>query len=230
MKQERFDKFFIDKILIYNELLVTQFITKSLYDKKYKVAQLVHQVRTTYQIDFDVKEDWQKNEILNQLNKKTVEFFHNKISMFGNKFCNETLKSIFIINIDKLWKEHMYSLDRLKIGINLRVYGQKDPLNEYKLEAFKLFQNLLLQIDQNIIASFSKMTLSQNLRKFNDLYTKNEESKIKQSFNLVRKEKNLQDNKNSDLIIDCSKQLISRNQLCPCGSTKKYKHCHGSII
>ena len=138
---------------------------------------------------------------------------------------NEALKRIFLVTLDQFWKEHLHSLDRLKAGINLRAYGQKDPLNEYKFEAFKLFEDMFLELDENIICTSAKIQISHELSNLDELDSM---GNIHESKNEVS---SLIDNqKSTDPNNSNTWGKVARNEPCPCGSNKKYKHCHGMLI
>ena len=106
--------------------------------------------------------------------------------------------------IDFSWRSHLQYLEQLRQVIGLRQYGQKDPLSEFKKEAFVLFENLLFKIKNDLI----KFLLNLNIVFSNEEKSGDTEEKIKE---------NKPDKK------------VGRNEKCPCGSGKKFKHCHGKI-
>ena len=114
------------------------------------------------------------------------------------------LKKIFLQIIDFSWRSHLQYLEQLRQVIGLRQYGQKDPLSEFKKEAFVLFEGLLLKIKNDLI----KFLLNLNI-----VVSKDEKSKNNQ--------KEIEEGK--------SEKKVGRNEKCPCGSGKKFKHCHGRI-
>ena len=120
---------------------------------------------------------------------------------------NTLEKMVLLKIIDDKWKDHINNLEQLRQTIGLRGYGQRDPLNEYKNEAFGLFEDLLSGLKVDVTKVFSRMVLKPN----SNLENINEEDNP--------------DKKNSALIT----KKIPRNSPCPCGSGKKYKHCHGKI-
>tara|TARA_B100000700_G_scaffold7130_1_gene7556 strand:- start:524 stop:1192 length:669 start_codon:yes stop_codon:yes gene_type:complete len=128
-----------------------------------------------------------------------------RIKIVGVNENNDIEKKIFLQIIDYSWRAHLQYLEQLRQVIGLRSYGQKDPLSEFKKEAFVLFENLLEKIKIDII----KFLLNLNI-------VLTSENKDKQK--LSTEEKN-----------DTKKKKIQRNEKCPCGSGKKYKHCCGSI-
>ena len=125
-----------------------------------------------------------------------------RIEMIGNDENNNLEKKIFLQIIDFAWRSHLQYLEQLRQVIGLRQYGQKDPLSEFKKEAFILFESLLEKIKNDII----KFLLNLNI------VVSNEEQKKEQPQKIAPENKK-----------------IGRNEKCPCGSGKKFKHCHGSI-
>ncbi len=125
-----------------------------------------------------------------------------RIDMIGTVENNDLEKKIFLQIIDFSWRSHLQYLEQLRQVIGLRSYGQKDPLSEFKKEAFNLFEGLLEKIKNDVI----KFLLNLNIVISNE--KKDEE-----------KQKN----------IPINDKKVGRNEKCPCGSEKKYKHCCGSI-
>ena len=133
--------------------------------------------------------------------KNTYLFKKQKrIKLIGEKENNDLEKKIFLQIIDFTWRSHLQYLEQLRQVIGLRSYGQKDPLSEFKKEAFTLFEGLLEKIKNDVI----KFLLNLNI------VISNEEEK-----------------KTSSVPLD--KKKVGRNEKCPCGSGKKYKHCCGSV-
>ena len=122
----------------------------------------------------------------------------------------ENLERMVLLRIlDDKWKDHINNLEQLRQTIGLRGYGQRDPLSEYKNESFVLFENLLSNLKIDVTKTFSRLVIKESSK-----VDKTEEEFIEgsnESQNPLKKEK------------------VSRNSPCPCGSEKKYKHCHGKI-
>ena len=134
--------------------------------------------------------------INNEFNKKRDE----RIKILGENENNEIEKRIFLQLLDFLWRSHLQYLEHLRQVVGLRSYGQKDPLSEFRKEAFELFEQLLFKIKSETI----KFMLNLNIVVEND-------------------------NKDKKSVPVQKKQKISRNSPCTCGSGKKYKHCHGRV-
>ena len=122
---------------------------------------------------------------------------------------------------DENWREHLNALDHLRQGIHLRGYAQKNPKQEFKREAFELFENLIDTIKLSITEFFFKVEIKEN--KINSL---SEENFTRDDFQTSSNQLD-QTNKKTTFIRDNKK--IGRNEQCYCGSGKKYKHCHGKI-
>ena len=147
----------------------------------------------------------EKDLFLNNMKNLFIEKKNSRINIIGEKQ-NEILeKKIFLQIIDFSWRSHLQYLEQLRQVIGLRQYGQKDPLSEFKKEAFVLFEGLLLKIKNDVI----KLLLNLNI-----VVSSNENDK--------------KDDEKDDIKKNNFKK-VGRNDKCPCGSGKKYKHCHGNF-
>ncbi|WHA04732.1 preprotein translocase subunit SecA [Candidatus Bandiella numerosa] len=225
MREEKFDDIIDEKVKVQNKYLINKFILDKSFEEEWEKKEISHEIHRIYGVDFYIEEGQKKAEILSKLNDLTAEIFQNKRKQFGDEVFNEALKRIFLVTLDQFWKEHLHSLDRLKAGINLRAYGQKDPLNEYKFEAFKLFEDMFLELDENIICTSAKIQISHELSNLDELDSMGNihESK-KEVSSLIDNQKSTDPNNSNTW------GKVARNEPCPCGSNKKYKHCHGMLI
>ena len=143
-------------------------------------------------------------------NKKIKNLYldkkNSRIKILDTSQNSSLERKIFLQIIDFSWRSHLQYLEQLRQVIGLRQYGQKDPLSEFKKEAFLLFEALLLKIKNDLI----KFLLNLNIVINNEEQTKNDEDKKITS-------------------IDKTEKKVGRNDKCPCGSGKKFKHCHGNI-
>ena len=124
-------------------------------------------------------------------------------------------KSLLLQVLDQQWKEHLLSLDQLRQGISLRAYAQKDPLNEYKREAFAMFQALLEGLRETVTLVLAHVEVRQQ-----EPAAEGAEAPAGASANSAT---------GSAAASPAPRRKVSRNEPCPCGSGKKYKHCHGRI-
>ena len=136
--------------------------------------------------------------IYTMIKKKT------RISILGENQNDSLEKKIFLQIIDFTWRSHLQYLEQLRQVIGLRQYGQKDPLSEFKKEAFVLFEGLLSKIKNDLI----KFLLNLNI--------------------VVSDKENIEDDQ-KEIKNSKGEKKVGRNEKCPCGSGKKFKHCHGNL-
>ncbi|HAZ13339.1 MAG: preprotein translocase subunit SecA [Bdellovibrionales bacterium GWA2_49_15] len=152
-----------------------------------------------------------------------------KLSSYEPEQVKLALREILLSIFDHHWKDHLLSMDHLKEGINLRAYAQKDPLTEYKREAFSIFEDMRVNVKKAIVDQIFKV----------HLYTKEEIAELKRQQEAMLKaqlEAHRQAQQAAERAAESGKanpikratQKVGRNDLCPCGSGKKYKHCHGA--
>ena len=145
-----------------------------------------------------------KESFFKEMNELFFEKQKSRINILGESQNKSLEKKIFIQIIDFSWRSHLQYLEQLRQVIGLRQYGQKDPLSEFKKEAFVLFEGLLSKIKNDVI----KLLLNLNIVVSPDKKTMDNE-KGKEEENNFKK--------------------TGRNEKCPCGSGKKFKHCHGNL-
>ncbi len=143
-----------------------------------------------------------KEIIISKFNFKRKE----RSNILGESQAKEIEKRIFLQLIDQNWKTHIQYLEQLRQVIGLRSYGQRDPLIEYKKEAFNLFEELLYRLKNQYIGLLINIKIVNKPEEDND-FSKKQKEKFKQ----------------------LASKKIGRNEPCPCGSNKKYKHCCGAL-
>jgi len=178
-------------------------------------------------------------EYLMEQAKKAYDELERKIG--DQKIMREIEKGILLRSVDTLWIEHLEAMDYLRYGIGLRGYGQRDPLVEYKKEAYQMFQELLNLIQKQVVYSIYKVgfavEMAPSLMERSNITFQapaKEMEKGRNGFAKVGKEKSQR--VVSEKLRDQFGKKIGRNDPCPCGATKldgrpvKYKHCHGRNI
>ncbi len=146
------------------------------------------------------------DEFKSSIIKKFSEMREERIKILGKDQAREIEKRIFLQLIDQNWKMHIQYLEQLRQVIGLRSYGQRDPLVEYKKEAFTLFENLLNKLKTDLVTILFNLKIVEKIE---------EEPESKEKIN--------------EKFQQLSSKKIGRNEPCPCNSGKKYKHCHGSL-
>ncbi|BCG47869.1 Protein translocase subunit SecA [Citrifermentans bremense] len=147
------------------------------------------------------------------------ERFQQRLDEFGDDLMDHLIKVIMLQVIDTQWKDHLLSIDHLKEGIGLRGYGQKDPKQEYKREAYKLFMDMMLRIREEVVEKifWVQVGSEEEMEQF-----ELEQPQQRMVFNLVDEEATAPAQAPSK-----SKRSAGRNDPCPCGSGQKYKKCCG---
>ncbi|MCV2403076.1 preprotein translocase subunit SecA [Marinomonas sp. C2222] len=157
-----------------------------------------------------------------------IENHANKENVAGEKNFRAFEKQVLLQVLDTLWKEHLQTMDMLRQGIHLRGYAQKNPKQEYKREAFELFQGLLEQVKFEVIQIITRVAVQ----------SAEEAEKIEEA-RRQQEEKMKLDMQHGDAGSQASASesgsqeefpKVGRNEPCPCGSGKKYKQCHGKLV
>ena len=164
-------------------------------------------------------------EYIKLIGSKSIEA---KFSEFDPEQVKYTFREVLLATFDQFWKDHLLAMDHLKEGINLRSYGQKDPLVEYKREAFNLYENMKFAIKRAVIERVShiKLMTPEEIEALHQQQQELLEMQLKahQAQQEAEAEKVMAEEKK---IIRASVK-VGRNDPCPCGSGKKFKSCHGA--
>ncbi len=182
------------------------------------------------------KEEIVKNDLKDRLINEAIANYKKKCKALGDEVMAQLEKIATLHTIDEKWKEHLYEMDHLKEGINWRAYGQKDPLIEYKQEGFKAFKEMLESINDEIVEIVFKANIEveQDLRKQEqraaamDMSTRHEDTAGMGFAGQPegQQEQGGQMGAGKKQPVKVGKK-VGRNDPCPCGSGKKYKHCCG---
>jgi len=159
------------------------------------------------------------------LKDQSIELIKNKFHEFDQEQVKLTYREVLLATFDQFWKDHLLAMDHLKEGINLRSYGQKDPLVEYKREAFSLYENMKFSIKRAVVERISHMKLMTQ-EEVEALHQKQQEMLEAQlrAHQEAEKAKQLAEEKK----VLRATIKVGRNDPCPCGSGKKFKSCHGA--
>ncbi len=230
------------------EDLVARCIPEKAYPEQWDVDSLREESLRLFGLDLPIA-DWAKeegiadSEIRERLTTATDRKMAEKAAQFGSEMMRGVEKSLLLQLLDQMWKEHLLTLDHLRQGIGLRAYGQRDPLNEYKREAFNLFEDMLSRLRERVTMVLAHVEL--RVEEPPDLEFQPREQKTIESREdpalaggppqpaqepsaaaPVRKRRAASAIDPND---PSTWGRVSRNAPCPCGSGKKYKHCHGRL-
>ena len=228
------------------EDMVANKIPASSYSDQWDIESLNKEIIRLLAMDIPV-DDWAKeegiadSEMLERIIDSSDKKMAAKAANNGAEIWASVEKSVVLRILDQHWKEHLLNLDHLRQGINLRAFGQRDPLNEYKTEAFAMFEIMLNQIREGITQMLSIVELSMQdgyigLTMPDDTnYQKTRQDPALAGTNMQPEQKpksNVQpmpQKRAFDKNDSTTWGKVPRNSPCPCGSGKKFKHCHGKI-
>ncbi len=233
---------------------VARCIPEKAYQEQWETDALHEEMKRIFGLDLPISE-WAREEgvadaevkdrILDRVNRKMAE----KAATWGPEIMRDVEKSLLLQILDQVWKEHLLSLDHLRQGIGLRAYGQKDPLNEYKGEAFEMFNGMLDELDERVSQVLAHMELQltgiDEMGIFDRDAPETVEGYLDPAFadggEIAGPEGDYGDavvieepvrSRRAAAEVDPDDPStwgkVGRNAPCPCGSGKKYKHCHGA--
>ena len=192
----------------------------------YELAKLAEILKEEINFELDVVqlEELEYEELFEKLLALLKADYDNKFSVLDEQTRNDVQRELYLRELDEAWRDHLYAMDGMKTGIRLRAYNQKDPLVEYKKEAYNLFTELTQTLKFNTIKTL-------HIIQFQTESAEEEAARVAQEIAQMQaqQEAQMQLNLNSD---GSPKEAITekkpkRNEPCPCGSGKKYKQCCG---
>ena len=215
------------------ESLVNKTIPAGTYHEQWDLDTLAAEVAGTLNLDEDIKqwadeEGVADQEILERLLVASNRRLAEKAANYGTELFRMAEKSILLQVIDQQWKEHLLALDHLRQGINLRAYAQRDPLNEYKREAFNLFDEMLESVRHTITGALSNLEIQLDNEEMSSQQNSSEDYQARE---VSKGPKRLLNTSSQGIDPDDPSTWgkVPRNAPCPCGSGRKYKHCHGKL-
>ncbi|MDD4364094.1 MAG: SEC-C metal-binding domain-containing protein, partial [Atribacterota bacterium] len=204
--------------------MLQRYTNKETYPEEWNLTALKDHFYDTFGIILEFPPDITDlsiDKLEDDLLKKAQEGYSNKENELSISLMRQIEKIILLRIVDREWKDHLKRLDDLKQGIGLRAYGQKDPLTEYHFEAHNMFQNMVENIKEDSIKFIYRVKVKE----------KPELNKEKQEIDNIQENNQVKNTNNQMLQSNIEninkKKKVGRNDPCPCGSGKKYKHCCG---
>jgi len=230
--------------------LIARCIPEKAYAEQWNIETLHEEALRIFALDLPIA-DWAKEEgiadaeIHERLSKAVENRMKAKTDVYGAEIMRDVEKSLLLQLLDQLWKDHLLTLDHLREGIGLRAYAQRDPLNEYKREAFNLFEDMLNMLRERVTQVMSHVEMEVDgldlaqLNRPEQEMTESREDPAFQAFEAYEGE----EGELAQIAPVTSRQAaatldpdnpatwgrVSRNAACPCNSGQKYKHCHGKV-
>jgi preprotein translocase subunit SecA len=228
------------------EDLVAKHVPENAYPEQWDTKGLREELKRVLDLDLPVDE-WAKEEgiadeeLLSRIERRADEHMASKVAQWGGDVMRYVEKSILLQTLDHLWREHLVMLEHLRQVIGLRGYGQRDPLNEYKAEAFNLFEAMSTHLREAVSAQLMRVEIRaapppdepaslpyMEAHKIDPSTGEDELALARAGAETLARHgisagaatlRNPND--------PTSWGKVGRNEACPCGSGKKYKHCHG---
>ncbi|MBB4065196.1 preprotein translocase subunit SecA [Gellertiella hungarica] len=227
---------------VVNEMVV-QHIPERAYAEQWDAKGLKAAVQQTLNLDLPV-EEWVKEEgiaeddIRARLAEAADKAAAEKAERFGPEVMTYVERQVVLQTLDHLWREHIVNLDHLRSVIGFRGYAQRDPLQEYKAEAFELFQSLLNNLRSAVVSQLMRVEIMRQPAEqpplpdmeahHIDASTGEDEFGSRDRSQFLAEEATVAP-ENRDPNDPSTWGRVSRNEPCPCGSGQKYKHCHGAF-
>ncbi|GAA3677074.1 MULTISPECIES: preprotein translocase subunit SecA [Acetobacter] len=227
------------------DMLVARHIPEKSFAEQWDVEGLTQQVHKTFGLDLPIA-DWAREDgmdaegVAERISQAVTQSQAARAANIGPDLMRFIEKQILLTTYDAVWKEHLHALDQLRQGIGLRAYGQKDPLNEYKHEAFQLFTFMLEEMRLRVASLMAHVEVSPPPMEdpFADTAAIHADPGV--AGYASEPGTGLTPGASPGMAVPIGGSAIMpddpsswgetpRNALCPCGSGKKYKHCHGQL-
>jgi preprotein translocase subunit SecA len=227
------------------EDLVGKHVPENAYPEQWNVVELKEDLQRVLGLDLPV-DQWAKEEgiadeeLRSRVERRADEHMAAKVAQWGPDVLRYVEKSVLLQTLDHLWREHLVMLEHLRQVIGLRGYGQRDPLNEYKAEAFNLFETMSTSLREAVTAQLMRVEIVQGpierppelpamQAHHADPMTGEDEMALAEAgaATLARHGITSVPAAARNPSDPSTWGKVGRNEPCPCGSGKKYKHCHG---
>jgi len=224
--------------------VITKYIPAKTMEEQWDIEGLEAHLSDEFELQIPVGKMLEQNEALHEASLRTaiidliVEGYQKKENEMTAEVMRHFEKSVMLQVLDNSWKEHLASMDSLRQGIHFRGYAQKDPKQEYKREGFDMFSALLDQMKYEVIGILSKVQVStENADEIDE--ERQAQATQEMHFEHAEAENSLLEQEDSteespEMVTDEApfvreEKKVGRNEVCPCGSGKKYKQCHGKL-
>lgn len=196
--------------------LITRFMPPNTVFEQWDLEGLDSILKNDFNLNYSVAQRLkettllEEGDLVREIAEKLVKNYNEKMDQLGKDLKVAVERTVFVQNIDELWRQHLSDMDHLRKHITLRGYAQKDPKQEYKRESYEMFNDLISNLHYNVISILLKIQVEQ-AKPVDNLHTS---SPVNESPTPELDPKLFEG--------------VGRNDLCPCGSGLRFKHCHGS--
>ncbi len=232
---------------------IKKHIPENAYAEQWDATGLRTKLQEAVAVDFPV-EDWVKEEgiadeeIRDRVTKVVDDYYSEKRKQYGPEIMNQVEKAVLLQTLDRLWRDHIVTVEYLRQVIHLRGYGQRDPLNEYKSEGFTLFETMVDELREKVTSQLMRVQIQSRPagEEDDDMLPDEDELPMMEAIHIdattgmndvgegfaapaaATPKSKKKTAANFDVKNPETWGKVGRNDECPCGSGKRYKHCHGA--
>ncbi|MBQ9280376.1 MAG: preprotein translocase subunit SecA [Clostridia bacterium] len=182
------------------------------------VEEFLNYVRNTFAIDYDLDKNKDPEDIKEELKNMAIELYEAKEQEIGSDQFREIERIVLLRTVDSKWMDHIDDMEQLKEGVRLQGYAQKDPVVEFKMQSYDVFNEMTASIEETVVKTLLHIQKkNENMQRVN--LVKNMVTNLNAAQNAGTEKAKPVTNSN---------KKVGRNDPCPCGSGKKYKKCHGA--
>ena len=216
--------------------VISLYVPPNSIDEVWDISGLENALKEDFALELDINgwldqdDHMHEESIRERVLEEAEKAYKEKEETVGEELMRHFEKAIMLQTLDTQWKEHLAQMDYLRQGINLRGYAQKDPKQEYKRESFTLFTDMLNSIKHEVISLISRV----QVRAPEDVEAVEEQRRQNGDMQFQHDEAQQMGAEEQDIPEPSQPytrdgRKVGRNDPCPCGSGKKYKHCHGAL-
>ncbi|EIJ67373.1 preprotein translocase subunit SecA [Pasteurella bettyae] len=222
---------------VFNEV-IDQYIPPQSLEEQWNIPELETRLKQDFALDLPIAKWLEEDNNLHEDNLReriveaAIKEYQRKEEIVGAETMRNFEKGVMLQTLDELWKEHLSSMDQLRKGIHLRGYAQKDPKQEYKKESFQMFTEMLDALKLSVIRTLSRVQVrtQEEVQAQQQAMAAVEQAAKQISDAEYGNSSTTGESVDGQRAVAQGEHRIGRNDPCPCGSGKKYKHCHGSRV
>ncbi|MCQ4054823.1 preprotein translocase subunit SecA [Aeromonas sp. SG16] len=219
--------------------IIDEYIPPQSLEEMWDVPGLEARLKADFALDLPLQQ-WlaeddklYEEKLRERILDEATKLYAHKEELVGKEVLRNFEKAVMLQTLDGLWKEHLAAMDHLRQGIHLRGYAQKNPKQEYKRESFDLFTQMLETLKRDVVSILSRVQVQERDVEAMEEQQRQQAESAPRTYTHAAAENQLADEEESaaegHTTFVRDEQKIGRNDPCPCGSGKKYKHCHGQL-
>ncbi|HAT2488970.1 TPA: preprotein translocase subunit SecA [Aeromonas hydrophila] len=219
--------------------IIDEYIPPQSLEEMWDVPGLEARLKSDFALDLPLQQ-WlaeddklYEEKLRERILDEATKLYAHKEELVGKEVLRNFEKAVMLQTLDGLWKEHLAAMDHLRQGIHLRGYAQKNPKQEYKRESFDLFTQMLETLKRDVVSILSRVQVQERDVEAMEEQQRQQAETAPRTYTHAAADNQLADGEAqaeaAPVTFVRDEQKVGRNDPCPCGSGKKYKHCHGQL-